>query len=155
MVAGGYVNHHLARPQIAFREVSRVLKRGGKFIFVIPMQETQKSFGAFFSALGEHHTQEAAPSGPLLFETDPGVRERMLTENGFSECQVEQREVKCHLPSLDLLIEGGWEIANLSELPKDLQSKIEASTRKNAEPYRNADGSYTFPDAVLFGTAVK
>ena len=59
------------------------------------------------------------------------------------------------LPSHDVLIELGWEIANLSEMPPDLQSKIEASTRQNAEPYCNDDGSYTFPDVVLFGTAVK
>jgi ubiquinone/menaquinone biosynthesis C-methylase UbiE len=155
VVAAGYVTHHLARPEVAFTELSRVLKPGARFIFVTPVQESQKGFGSFFSALMEHHTQEAVPGGPLLSETDPSVYESMLTDNGFSECRVERREVITHLPSLDVLIELGWEIANLSEIPADLQSKIEASTRKNAEPYRNDDSSYTFPDAVLFGTAVK
>ena len=154
VVVAGYVVHHLASPEDAFGEVRRVLKPGGRFIFVIPVQESQSSFGAFISALTEHHTREV-PGGPLLLETDSSVHERMLAESGFGECQVEQREVTCHLQSLDLVIKGCWEIAKLSDLPREIQAKIEASTRQNAEPYRNDDGTYTFPDGVLLGMAVK
>ena len=126
VVAAGYVTHHLARPEIVFTEVSRVLKPSARFIFVTPVQESQKGFGSFFSALMEHRTQEAVPGGPLHSETDPSVYERMLTGNGFSECHVERCEVMTQLPSLDVLTELGWEIANLSEMPADLQSKIES-----------------------------
>ena len=164
VVVSGYVNQYLARPGVAFREVSRVLRPGGRFIFVVPtrgresgdsVQEVLSLFGAFFSALAEHHARESVPAGPLSLETDPRVHERMLTENGFDECRVEHHEMTSQLSSLDPFIEGQWEIANLRRLPKDLQSRIEASMRRNAEPCRTDDGSYAFPHRVLLGTAVK
>ena len=164
VVVSGYVNQYLARPEVAFREVSRVLRPGGRFIFVVPtlrkessdgVQEAQSLFGGFFSALEEHHVRESVPAAPLRLETDPRVHERMLTENGFDGCQVGYHEMTSHLSSLDPFIEGQWQIANLRRLPKDLQSKIEASTRRNAERCRTDDGSYAFPHTVLLGTAVK
>ena len=44
VVVGAYVVHHLARPDLAFREIYRVLRPGGRFVFVIPIQEAQASF---------------------------------------------------------------------------------------------------------------
>ena len=34
LVVGAYVVHHVARPDLAFREICRVLRPGGRFVFV-------------------------------------------------------------------------------------------------------------------------
>jgi len=153
VVTAGYVMHHLGDPTSALKEFRRVLKDNGAFVFVIPVQDSQPSFGAFFHAVGEHHELEAMPSGPLLFETDIPVLESMVMERGFSSCNIERRTVMCNMKSLDLLIRAGREIANLRDLDPGLQKKIEEATYSNAEPYRHKDGTYRFPDEVLYGVA--
>lgn len=153
VVIGAYVIHHLARPEVVFRQIYRVLTPGGRFVFVIPIQEAQASFGSFFSALQQYHEVEAVPGGPLLFEVDTNVHHSMLEASGFVQCEIERREVICELSTLEPLLEVGWEIANLSSLSKETQAAIEATTRKNAEPYWTNDARYRFPDNVFFGTA--
>jgi SAM-dependent methyltransferase len=154
VVVGAYLVHHLARPDAAFQEIYRVVKPGGRFVFVIPIQESQASFGSFFSAVGEHHEQEAIPGGPLLLELDTAVHKSMLATAGFAMCEIERREVTCELESLEPLLRGGWEIGGLSSLPKPIQAAIEATTLKNAEPYWTKD-RYRFPDSVFFGSATR
>lgn len=142
VVTAGYVMHHLGDPTSALREFRRVLKDNGAFVFVIPIQDSQPSFGAFFHAVGEHHELEAMPSGPLLFETDIPVIEGLVKAQGFSSCIVERQTVTCNMQSLDLLIRAGREIANLRDLDPGLQKKIEETTYSNAEPYCHEDGTY-------------
>ena len=154
VVVGAYVVHHLARPEVAFREIHRVLSPGGRFVFVIPIQEAQASFGAFFSAVGQHHQQEAIPGGPLLFELDTNVHKATLEASGFVQFEIERREVICELEALEPLLRGGWEVGNLSSLPRETQEAIEATTRKNAERYRTGD-RYRFPDNVFLGSALR
>ena len=154
VVVGAYLVHHLARPDVVFREIYRVVKSGGCFVFVIPIQEAQASFGSFFSAVAEHHEQEAIPGGPLLLELDTAVHKSMLATAGFAKCDIDRREVTCELDALEPLLRGGWEIGGLSSLPKAIQMDIEATTRKNAEPYWTRD-RYLFPDSVFFGSATR
>jgi len=154
VVVGAYLAHHLARPDVAFQEIYRVVRPGGRFVFVIPIQEAQASFGSFFSAVGEHYEQEAIPGGPLLLELDTAVHKSMLAAAGFSMCEIERRVVTCELESLEPLLKGGWEIGELSSLPQPIQAAIEATTRENAQPYWTKD-RYLFPDNVFFGTATR
>jgi SAM-dependent methyltransferase len=154
IVVGAYVVHHLARPEIAFGEIYRVLRPGGRFIFVIPIQEAQASFGSFFSAVGQHHEQEAMPGGPLLLELNTDVHKSMLAAAGFASCEIERREVICELDSLELLLRLGWQFGDLSSLSKQAQAAIEETTRENAQPYWS-HGRYRFPDNVLFGYAAR
>ena len=149
VVVGINVIHHLARPEVVFREIGRVLTPQGRFVFVIPIQEATASFGAFFSAVGAHHELEAVPGGPLLFELDTNVHRSMLEAAGFATCEIERREFINELKTLEPLLEGGWEIANLSFLSTETQAAIQATTRKNAEPYWATD-RYRFPDTVFF-----
>jgi ubiquinone/menaquinone biosynthesis C-methylase UbiE len=155
VVTASYALHHLARPTVAFRSIHRVLKPSGRFVFVIPNQEAQKSFGAFFMAVVAHHELEAMPGGPLLMETDMAVVSELIKDAGFLECQIEPLEVNCQLASLEPLIRAGREFADLSTLPKELSDRIETSTYDNAAPYKQPDGTYVFPDAVFYGTAMK
>jgi ubiquinone/menaquinone biosynthesis C-methylase UbiE len=102
VVTASYALHHLARPTVAFRSIHRVLKPSGRFVFVIPNQEAQKSFGAFFMAVVAHHELEAMPGGPLLMETDMAVVSELIKDAGFLECQIEPLELSASSPRWSL-----------------------------------------------------
>jgi SAM-dependent methyltransferase len=155
VVVGVHVVHHLARPGVVFEAIRRVTKPGGHFVFTIPDQLRQASFGSLFSAVTEHHALEAMPGGPLLMESDPAAIQAQVFTGGFRECRVERRRVTCRLQSLEPLLEAGWKFANLDEVEADVGDRIRAATYHNAEPYKLADGSYEFPDEILLGVASK
>ena len=51
-VVSNFTVHHLARPEVVFREISRVLVSGGRFAFAVwGAPEAQSSIGAFFDAV--------------------------------------------------------------------------------------------------------
>jgi SAM-dependent methyltransferase len=155
LVVGVYVVHHLARPRVVFESIFRVVKLGGDFAFTIPDQLRQTSFGSFYSAVTEHHEMDAMPGGPLLMENDPVIIRAEVLSGGFRECHVERRQVICRLQSLEPLLEVGRKFANLDQVAADINDRIRATTYRNAEPYKQTDGSYEFPDEVLLGIASK
>lgn len=155
LVTGVHVVHHLARPRTVFGSIYRVMKPAANFTFTIPDQLRQTSFGSFFSAVVEHQEMDAMPGGPLLMETDPAIIRGEVLAGGFRECHVERRRVICHLQSLDALLEVGWKFASLDQVPGDVGDRIRATTLLNAEPYKQPDGSYEFPDEILLGVATK
>ena len=66
-VVSNFVVHHLARPDVVFREVCRALKPGGRFAFVVfERPEAQSSIGAFFEAVAAHHDSDELPHGLLI-----------------------------------------------------------------------------------------
>lgn len=154
VVIGNMVVHHFARPESAFNEVRRVLKPGGAFAFIVPIPDTQTSFTAFAKALMEHMNPEAVPSGPLYNVSDESVYESLLTAAGFYTCEFAHPEIACRVPNLDPLLRGGWEMAQLSNLPQEIQDNIRRDTTRNAEAYRH-DGGYVFPDVMFLGVARK
>ena len=85
-IVSNFVVHHLARPALVFREVSRVLAPGGRFAFIVwASPEEQTGFGVFFAAVQAHHTLEALPHGPLFGVTDRAVYDKLAGPIGFSE----------------------------------------------------------------------
>jgi len=42
----------------------------------------------------------------------------------------------------------------MAALPAEIQTRIEETTRENAEPFQQ-DGRYSFPHSILFGSAQK
>jgi ubiquinone/menaquinone biosynthesis C-methylase UbiE len=79
-VVANFVVHHLARPEVVFSEVNRVLKPGGRFAFVVwGAPEDQSSIRAFFGAVETHHDLEELPHGPLFGVTERSVYEPLLT----------------------------------------------------------------------------
>ena len=95
------------------------------------------------------------PGGPLLMESDPATIRAEVLSGGFRECHVERRPVTCRLQSLEPLLEAGRKFANLDQVAADINDCIREATYRNAEPYKQTDGSYEFPDEVLLGIASK
>jgi SAM-dependent methyltransferase len=149
------VVHHLARPIVVFKEVSRVLKPHGRFAFTVwGAPEEQTGFGVFFAAVQAHHNIEALPQGPLFGVTDRATYETMLAEAGLGEFQLSRHEVVWRMRTLEPVLRGLWDWGNIAALPRQLQAKIEATTRENARTYQRHDG-FVFPHSVLLGVAGK
>jgi len=152
-VVSNYVVHHLARPEVVFREISRVLKPGGRFSFVVwGVPEKQSSVGAFFGAVEAHLEIAELPHGPLFGITELSVYEPLLTQADLEDCQLTTHGVTWEVESLDPVLQGCWDWGNMAALPSEIQEKIEETTRENAQPYKQ-DGRYEFPHTALLGTA--
>lgn len=154
-VVANFVVHHLARPEKVFREVYRVLKPGGRFAFAVwGVPEEQSSIGAFFGAVMAHYDLEELPHGPLFGVTERSVFEPLLTQAALEDCQLSIHDVTWKADSLDPILKGFWDWGNMAALPVETQTKIEETTRENAQPYEQ-DGRYEFPHSILFGSALK
>jgi SAM-dependent methyltransferase len=94
-VVSNYVVHHLARPEVVFREISRVLKPGGHFAFVVwGAPEKQSSVGAFFGAVEAHHDIAVFPHGPLFGVAELSVFQPLLSQAGLENCQLTTHDVR-------------------------------------------------------------
>lgn len=154
-VVCNYAVHHFAQPDIVFREISRILKPGGRFVFAVwGAPEEQSSIGAFFGAVAAHHNMEELPHGPLFGVTEQGVFEPLLSHAGLADCRLSMHDVTWEMDSLDPLLQGFWSWGDLSALPERTQEKISETTRVNSQPFV-ANGMYVFPHTVLLGVAVK
>jgi ubiquinone/menaquinone biosynthesis C-methylase UbiE len=153
-VVSNFVVHHLARPDVVFREVCRVLEPWGSFGFaVFERPEAQSSIGAFFEAVAAHHDLDELPHGPL-FGADRSAYVAPLSESGLSDLQFETHDILWRSDSVDPVLQAFLEWGNIAALPRDVQQKIEATARENLESYRDG-GAYAFPHAVLLGSAVR
>lgn len=154
-VVANFVVHHLARPQIVFSEINRVLKDDGRFGFVVWGEpEAQSSIGAFFAAVQEHGSLDELPHGPLFGITDQAVYKSLLNGAGLIDVQLETHDVVWRSETLESVIRGFWDWGNMATLDRELQNRIESATRKNAEQF-NLGGHYEFPHTVFVGTASK
>ena len=152
VVLVNFAIHHFARPERACTEIRRVLKPGGRFIFAGPIE--QFGFGAFIAGLTAHHTMDELPHGPIYLEATGGDYEDLVRGAGFSNYNVNVRQLTLHLENLDRLFQVGWEMCQLSRLPSTTQEKIRETTLEKAAPYAT-DNGYEFPDRVVVGVATK
>ena len=144
--------HHFARPDVVCTAIRRVLKPGGRFVFAGPIEPLE--FMAFIEGLTAHHTMEVLAHGPLYLEATREDYENLVKDAGFATYDVAVRQLTLHLPSLEPLLQTGWEMCELSELPQDTQNKIRETTIQRAGPYRTENG-YAFPDRIVVGQATK
>jgi len=152
-VVANFVVHHLARPEVVFAEVSRVLKPGGHFAFVVwGTPEEQTSIGAFFAAVMAHQDVDDLPHGPLFGVTDKATYDALAKAGDMAGLELTRHRLDWESDSLDPIIRAYWDWGNIHALPRDTQDKIEASVRNNAAAYKNAAG-YVFPHSVILGVA--
>lgn len=153
-VVANFVVHHLARPELVFKEINRVLKPRGKFVFAVwgPPEE-QSSIGAFFGSVNAHYELSELPHGPLFGITEHSVFDALFFEAGLMDCALSMHELQWKMDNLKPLIDGFWDWGNMNALPADTQTKIKITTLENAEHYRQGKG-YAFPHNILFGSAV-
>jgi ubiquinone/menaquinone biosynthesis C-methylase UbiE len=144
--------HHFARPDVVCAEIKRVLKPGGHFVFAGPIEQLE--FGAFVAGLTAHHTMAVLAHGPLYLGATREDYENLVKDAGFAKYDVAVCPLTLYLPNLEPLLQTGWDMCELSELPQDTQDKIRATTIQQADPYRTENG-YAFPDRIVVGQATK
>jgi SAM-dependent methyltransferase len=154
-IISNFVVHHLARPEVAFKEIHRVLKKGGRFAYaVFADPAAQSSIGAFFSAVEEHHDLQELPHGPLFGVTDHTVHRDMLRAGGFSDCGFSLRPFVWRTATPKPVLDSFATWGNLGALPDDIAKKIEETTLRNLERFKTESG-YEFPHEVLVAFAEK
>lgn len=149
VVVSNYTAHHFARPEQVFEEARRVLKPNGRVVVVMPIQREQVSFASVMTAIFEEISPEDAPGGPLMDAEHPEALVNVLTSAGFKNVSARKQEKPLSLPSIDPVIAVGWDFMALHDKPHDLQERLRARTRENAQKYQQPGGSYLFPDKVL------
>lgn len=153
-VVANFVVHHLARPEVVFKEINRVLKPGGRFVFAVwGAAEEQSSMGAFFGAVSAHYELSELPHGPLFGITERSVFDALFSDAGFTNCTLSTHELPWKMDTLEPLINGFWDWGNMDALPEITQTNIKNTTAENSVPYKQG-ASYVFPHNILFGSAV-
>jgi SAM-dependent methyltransferase len=154
---------HFARPEVALREMARVLRAGGRLaVTVWASLERMRLLGVVREAVAAAATApDAAPPGPDFFQhADPDRFRAALAEAGLAEIGVERVPLTYELPDADTLFgmmaEGSVRTAALlRSQPAEARSAIRQRIALGLEPYRNTGGSgFRVPaDAMLaYGT---
>jgi ubiquinone/menaquinone biosynthesis C-methylase UbiE len=147
-----YAIHHFANPGNAAREIHRVLKVGGRFVFAGPLEHC--GFWAFVAGIAVHHTTDDLAHGPLYLDATCEDYEKLVVGAGFREYDVKEREMTLHQDNLEAVLKTGWRMCELDKLPLETQDKIRATTVENASQYQTERG-YEFPDRIVVGVATK
>jgi len=154
VVIVNYCAHHLARPEVVFAEIRRVLKSSGWLSLIHPIQTAQPSWGSFVRASEAVLPSQALFGGPLLMVDSPQSYVDYLEAAGFRDI-VGRRQVKpIEMATLEPILRGGWAVASLDNQPPEVQEEIRSGVIDNAAPFRRSDGSYRFPDEVIVVAAV-
>lgn len=147
-----YVANHFARPEIAFRELRRVLDSAGRLVVISPIQQQMVSVGILMQAVAgilPPAESEPFPSGPLSGVDDPHVYSETLQAAGYANVSAEARVKPLVQQDLDTMCRSLWHLFHLDNQPKSTQQSIRERINELSARYRVADGSYSFPDRVI------
>jgi ubiquinone/menaquinone biosynthesis C-methylase UbiE len=143
----------MADPAAALLETRRVLRRGGRLAFAVwttPENNPWATVPAMI-LIQQGHMPAPEPAEPGIFAlAEPRRIRELVTGAGFGDPELE--EVSLDFPYRDFddywdfLVRLAGALAQvINPLPDDERAATRAAMRQNAEPYRNNDGSYTFP----------
>jgi len=155
-----YTSHHFARPETVYTELLRVLKPGGHVVVLHPIQAENAAFGAIFQTLGDVFPPEKMETFPVLggplFEVEtPEPYIELLRNCGFSNVACEKRLKHCSLPNDDALVRATVQIGKVEDHSGELRDAIVRATHASSAKYKQADGSYLFPDNILVAKGLK
>jgi SAM-dependent methyltransferase len=146
----------MADPAVALMETRRVLRSGGPLTFAVWRTADANPWAAVpgMTLVQRGHMPAPKPGAPGIFAlAEPTRISELVTETGFGEPELE--EVALDFPFQDFddlwdfLVHLAGPLAQvINALPEDERSATRAAIAANAEPYRNEDGSYTFPAAA-------
>jgi SAM-dependent methyltransferase len=155
-----FTSHHFARPEKVYTELLRVIKPGGCVVVLHPIQAESAAFGAIFQTLGDvfpPEKMEAFPElgGPLFNVETPEPYIELLSNCGFTDVMCEKRLKHCSLPNDEALVSATVQIGKVEEQSDELREAIVQATHASSAQYKQADGSYLFPDNILVAKGVK
>jgi SAM-dependent methyltransferase len=154
-VVSNLMVHHLGRPERALREAFRVLRPGGRVAFTVWADPAKlQAFGVFFAAVAKHLGEASLPHGPLFGVSDFAVFHRLVGEAGFRDSAVSELPIAWRMSSIDSLLAGFGDWAQMEAWPADQRAVIEADVRDAARTYSTA-GILVMPNPVILVTAAK
>jgi len=163
MVVANFLINHLAAPEVALAETSRVLRPGGRAAFTVWDSPDQARFMVVLldavATVGAPPPSEL-PAGPPIFRfSEDGEFERLLTGAGLKQPDVRRLAYQHHFASSDAL----WNCLVLASVrlgavvlsqPHLTQQLIKRQFERNLQPYRN-DTGFTLPVSVKLGVGIK
>lgn len=109
-VIGNMILNHLARPEVGAGEIARVLAPGGRVALTVwDSPERARFIGVFLDAVGAAGAALPAeiPTGPPIFRfADDSELQRLFTDVGLVDAQVDRLEFVQHFGSSDELWQG-------------------------------------------------
>ena len=148
-------------PEVALREIARVLAPGGRLGFMTwgELQHnpwmTCVGMGAMLAGI----VTDGPPIGPggIFSLGDAGRLESLLAEAGFRDITVETADVRFRAPDIDTHVQRGGSLAGplavaLRGADPDQQAALRARAAELAAAHETADG-YDLPGRVLLGSA--
>jgi SAM-dependent methyltransferase len=155
VVVSNLVFHHLGQPEQALREAYRVLRPGGHVGFTVFADPAKlEAIGLFFSAVTKHIGAAELPNGPLFGVSDFDVFHRLVGAAGFGESVVRELPITWRTTSVDTLITGFGDWAQMSAWPAEGRAAVEEDMRAGARAYER-DGVLTIPNPMILVTAVR
>ncbi|HEY7454176.1 MAG TPA: methyltransferase domain-containing protein [Thermoleophilaceae bacterium] len=153
---GNIVIQHVGDPELAARELERVLAEGGHVaLSTWDAPERSPFFGALLAAIADAHVPPPTevPPGPSFFQfADDGAFQSLLRGAGFAQVSVETTAVEFPLESADDLIgalaDGTVRTGALLRAADDAQrGAIRESLETRLEEWRRGD-AYLIPAPV-------
>jgi ubiquinone/menaquinone biosynthesis C-methylase UbiE len=162
-VVGNFALLHLARPESAISEFSRVLVPGGRLALTVwDNPERARLFGVFLDAVTEAGADppEEIPVGPPFFRfSDEQELDRLLDDQRLEQIKVETITFSQPVSSPDELwsglLAGTVRTSALIQRQRDeVQTQIRAAFDRVVQPYRNGD-RLEIPVAVKLASGTK
>jgi ubiquinone/menaquinone biosynthesis C-methylase UbiE len=161
-VVNGFGMCHLPNPDVALREASRVLKRGGRVAFTVwDTPERAVALGAVYAAVRAHGSLDVGlPAGPNFFLfSDPEQSIKALLSAGFVSPSCRQVPQVWRVSDPDKIFEGIAEgsvraAATLRAQSSAAREAIKTALRDTVAAYKRGD-DFEVPLPAILATAAK